>query len=182
MAHLRQVGLTELAELSVVSSGALALPGDAGPVVVAVRDLALVVPDAALGPLPARVAAAASLLVLSIVAAQHRTGALGAVWTRVARAALAGPEDTLPVSGAPPGTPSVQLSAEVSGELQALSSSGVIVEREEPVAGVEVVVDLPPHTGLARPALPPAGPQPRQHVPDVVDRETGHGVLASVET
>ena len=182
MAHLRQVGLTELAELSVVSSGALALPGDAGPVVVAVRDLALVVPDAALGPLPARVAAAASLLVLSIVAAQHRTGALGAVWTRVARAALAGPEDTLPVSGAPPGTPSVQLSAEVSGELQGLSSSGVIVEREEPVAGVEVVVDLPPHTGLARPALPPAGPQPRQHVPDVVDRETGHGVLASIET
>ena len=65
MAHLRQVGLTELAELSVVSSGALALPGDAGPVVVAVRDLALVVPDAALGPLPARVAAATSLLVLS---------------------------------------------------------------------------------------------------------------------
>lgn len=179
---MRQVGLTELAELSVVSSGALALPGDAGPVVVAVRDLALVVPDAALGPLPAWVAAAASLLVLSVVAAQHRAGALGAVWAGVARAALTGPEDTLPVSRTSPGTSSVQLSAEVSGELQALSSSSVIVEREEPVTGVEVVVDLPPHTGLARPTLPPARPQPRQHVPDVVDGEAGHGVLASVQT
>ena len=56
--------------------------------VVAVRDLALVVSDAALCPLPARVAAAASLLVLSVVAAEDWAGALGAVRTGVSRAAL----------------------------------------------------------------------------------------------
>ena len=149
--------------------------------VVAVRHLTLVVPDAALGSLPARVAAAASLLVLSVVAAEDRAGALGAIWPRVAGAALTASQDTGPVTRAAPGTASTELPGEAGRQLQTLRAGGVIVEREEPVTGVEVVVDLSPHTGLARPALPPARPQPRQHVPDVVDGEAGHGVLAGVQ-
>ena len=56
--------------------------------VVAVRHLTLVVSEAALRPLPARVAAAAALLVLPVVAAEHRAGALGAVGPGEAGAAL----------------------------------------------------------------------------------------------
>ena len=61
--------------------------------VVAVRHLTLVVPDAALGSLPARVAPAAALLVLPVVAAEDGAGALRAVRPRVAWVALTGGED-----------------------------------------------------------------------------------------
>ena len=65
-----------LTELSGVAGAALALPGNTVSVVVTVRDLALVVTDAALRPLPARVAAAAALLVLPVVAAEDGAGAV----------------------------------------------------------------------------------------------------------
>ena len=150
--------------------------------VVTVRDLALVVTDAALGSLPARVAAAASLLVLSVVAAEDRAGALGAVWAGVAWAALTASQDTVPVTRAAPGTASTELPGEAGRQLQTLGAGRVIVEREEPVAGLQVVAHLPPHAGLAGPRVSPAGPEAGQHVADVVDGEARHGVLTGVET
>ena len=86
------------------------------------------------------------------------------------------------MTGAAPGTSTAELSAEVSRQLQALGGGGVVVEGEEPVAGVQVVAHLPPHAGLAGPRPPPAGPEARQHVADVVDCQTGHRVLASIQT
>ena len=169
-----------LAELSRVSSVALALPGQAVAVVVTVRDFALVVTDAALGPLPSRVAAAASLLILSVVAAKYGTGAVRAVRPRVARAAVAGAQDTLPVTRATPGAATAQLTAEACSQVQALRGGRVIVEGEEPVASLQVVAHLPPHAGLAGPRLSPVRPEPSQDVTDIVDSEAGHRVLASV--
>ena len=171
-----------LTELSSVACAALALAGHTVPVVVTVRDLALVVPDAALGSLPARVAAAAALLVLAVVAAEDRAGALGAVWAGVAWAALTASQDTVPVTRAAPGTASTKLPGEAGRQLQTLGAGRVIVEREEPVASLQVVAHLPPHAGLAGPRVSPAGPEAGQHVADVVDGEARHGVLTGVET
>ena len=67
--------LTQLAELPGVSSTALTLASHAVAVVVAVGDLALIVADGALRPLPARVTPTRPLLILSIAATQHRTRA-----------------------------------------------------------------------------------------------------------
>ena len=64
-----------MAELPSVAAAALALARHAVAVVVAVRDLALVVSDGALRPLPARVTPTRPLLVLAIAAAQHGTRA-----------------------------------------------------------------------------------------------------------
>ena len=171
-----------LTELSGVSWAALALASHTVAVVVTVGDFTLVVTDAALRSLPARVAAAAALLVLSVVAAEHRAGALGAVWPRVAWTALTASQDTGPVARAAPRTATTELSGQAGRQLQALRAGGVIVEREEPVASLQVVAHLPPHAGLAGPSLSPAGPEAGQHVADVVDGEARHGVLTSVET
>ena len=67
--------LTQLAELPSISSTALTLASHAVAVVVAVGDLALIVADGALRPLPARVTPTRPLLILSIAATQHRTRA-----------------------------------------------------------------------------------------------------------
>ena len=150
--------------------------------VVTVRHLALVVTDAALRPLPARVAPAAALLVLPVVAAEHRAGALRAVWPRVAGAALTASQHTVTVTRAASRAASAQLPAVAGRQLQTLRAGGVIVEREEPVAGLQVVAHLPPHAGLAGPRVSPAGPEAGQHVADVVDGEAGHGVLTGVQT
>ena len=171
-----------LTELSSVSWAALALSGHTVAVVVTVGDFTLVVTDAALGALPARVAATAALLVVSVVAAEHRAGALGAVWPRVAGAALTASQDTGAVTRAATWTATTELPAEAGRQLQTLRAGGVIVEREEPVASLQVVAHLPPHAGLAGPRVSPAGPEAGQDVADVVDGEARHGVLTSVET
>ena len=150
--------------------------------VVTVGDLALVVTEAALGSLPARVAATAALLVLPVVAAEDGAGALGAVRPGVAGAALTAPQDTVAVARAAPGTAAAQLPGEAGREFQTLRAGSVVVEREEPVASLQVVAHLPPHAGLAGPSLSPAGPEAGQDVADVVDGEAGHGVLTGVQT
>ena len=77
-----------LTVLASVSSAALTLSTNTGAVVVAVRHLALVVSDGALSPLPARVAPAGPFLILSIVAAEDRTGAETAVLAIIPRSTL----------------------------------------------------------------------------------------------
>ena len=149
--------------------------------VVAVRDLALVVSDAALRPLPARVAPAAALLVLPVVGAENWAGALGAVRPGVARAALTAAQHTGAVARAAPGTAATELPGQAGRQLQTVGAPRVIVEGEEPVAGLQVVAHLPAHAGLAGPRVSPAGPEAGQHVADIVDGEARHGVLTGVQ-
>ena len=63
----------------------------------------------------------------------------------------------------------------------------VVVEAEEPVAGLQVVRGLPHQVRLASPRLPPArgrglGPEADEDVADVVDGEAGDGVLPSIQS
>ena len=78
-------------------------------------------------------------------------------------------------------TASAELPGEAGRQLQTVGAGGVIVEREEPVASLQVVAHLPPHAGLAGPGVSPAGPEAGQHVADVVDGEARHGVLTGVQ-
>ena len=60
----------------------------------------------------------------------------------------------------------------------------VVVEAEEPVAGLQVVRGLPHQVRLASPCLPPArglGAEADEDVADVVDGEAGDGVLPSIQ-
>ena len=63
----------------------------------------------------------------------------------------------------------------------------VVVEAEEPVAGLQVVRGLPHQVRLARPRLPPArgrglGAEADEDVADVVDGEAGDSVLPSIQS
>ena len=137
---------TLLAELSSVSSATLTLPRHTGPMVVTVGHLALIVSDGALRPLPARVAPAGTLLILPIVAAEHGTGAETAVWSIIAGATLTSAQDTLPVTGAAPGTGAGHVTTHTGCHLHCLLTGCIIVQGQEPVASIKVVAGLPRQT------------------------------------
>ena len=83
---------------------------------------------------------------------------------------------------AAPGTAATELPDQAGRQLQTVGAPRVIVEGEEPVAGLQVVAHLTAHAGLAGPRVSPAGPEAGQHVADIVDGEARHGVLTGVET
>lgn len=138
---------------------------------VAVRNLALVVPQRALLALPARVALALAVDVFAALRAQHRTDAckvgnvrfkkkwikggaqnvkltLAAVVASVAGIALTVAEQALAVAGAPVRAVlgHVFCDRTVKGDL--LRVTVVVVDRQEPVAGLHVAGHLSAHRRL----------------------------------
>ena len=68
--------------------------------------------------------------------------------TVVSGGALTGAEDTLAVTRAAPGAGRGQVTRHAGGHLKLLVLSPVIIEREEPVARVQIVARLPTQTRL----------------------------------
>ena len=134
-----------LTELSLVSLHTHALPVLAVSVSAAVRDLALLVSDVALLPLPAGLADTLSSTVLSLAAAEERTNGEKTGLALISRLAVTLPRHTLP----PPVTILTALGAHLlpatSEQLHAVRGPVIIIQRHEPVAFLQVQLLLPLH-------------------------------------
>ena len=133
------------AELSLVTLHADTLPVLTVAVSAAVRDLALLVPDVALLPLPAGLADTLPAAVLPLAAAEERTDGEEAGLPVIAGLTVALARHTVP----PPVTilpaPGAQLSPAAGEELHLVRGPVIVIQRHEPVTFLQVQLLHPLH-------------------------------------
>lgn len=168
------------AVFSLVSSHARALSTDAVPVAIAVRNLALVMPQRALLALPAGIALALAVDVFAALRTEHRTYTFAAVIASVAGIALAVPQQALTIAGATVRAVLGHVFRNEGIERYLLGVAVVVVDRQEPVAGLHVAGHFAAHRGMRGTRLP--GVESAQHLLKVVLRVRGQRIPPGVNS
>ena len=105
---------------------------------------------------------------------------------------MANAHHTLAMTGATSWTSTGQVTRQAGGHLDHLVFGSIIVQGQEPVAGVQVIAGLSSQTWMTRPGLPPVdkarllhrtgGSESNKNISDIIDSQTGNGVLSGIQS